>query len=390
MEFGDHDSPVSAPDDTSPLHRITSASFLFYRAQLQSMKISRSLSATPLRLLVVFLLTACGDDAPPPNDAAADVRSDTSTGTDTGPSCGTSASEVPCDFAPSGTCPVGHYCNAEMLTCSLGCITDDSCPPSDYCRRSGSIGECTPCSTCGDGECQASETESSCPTDCAAPRCGDGTCEPSETPATCPTDCPNVSCGNGTCEPSESSTSCPEDCPAVRCGDGACDATEGPESCPADCDRTPFQRCVETCEQTGMCGIDAGMVSSCRATCGGSPVEDQEAIAACRDENCTRMANCLGLECFTDAECAAGTCGNSFCCGNGVCTDLYESAETCPADCASDYLVECLEECDGFAFFGCGTGCSEECRESSPGNRERFIECSNPAACNFEDCRSLL
>lgn len=69
--------------------------------------------------------------------------------------------------------------------------------------------------------------------------CGDGKCDATETNATCPQDCapPPAVCGNGSCEATETATTCPQDCqpPAPVCGDGKCDAPETGDSCPQDC-----------------------------------------------------------------------------------------------------------------------------------------------------------
>ncbi len=69
---------------------------------------------------------------------------------------------------------------------------------------------------CGDGECQASETLSSCPQDCS--KCGDGMCTGNETQQTCAQDCGSGSgspyCGDGVCNGNETASSCAVDCAA--------------------------------------------------------------------------------------------------------------------------------------------------------------------------------
>jgi hypothetical protein len=61
--------------------------------------------------------------------------------------------------------------------------------------------------------------------------CGNGTCDAGETNATCPEDC---TCGNGVCdwERGETANKCPSDC---WCGDGVCDSTESLQTCAVDC-----------------------------------------------------------------------------------------------------------------------------------------------------------
>ena len=134
--------------------------------------------------------------------------------------------------------------------------------------------------TCGNGACDANETELSCPTDCMPmPACGDGNCDPSETMLTCPADCTGLpNCGNGLCDAGESGATCPQDCLA-NCGNGICDPGEG-TTCPTDC-----------------------------ATCGNAicdPGEDS--------------TNCPG-------DCPVGPV-----CGNGIC-EAGEDSATCLSDC---------------------------------------------------------
>lgn len=112
---------------------------------------------------------------------------------------------------------------------------------------SGAQGSGTPFApgpVCGDGLCQAPETNGTCPADCpAAPVCGDGLCQAPEDNASCPADCPPAPvCGDGICEAPEDNASCSADCPAAPpdvCGNGICDPTEDNASCPVDCPVVP-------------------------------------------------------------------------------------------------------------------------------------------------------
>jgi len=79
--------------------------------------------------------------------------------------------------------------------------------------------------SCGDGSCNGSETNATCPQDCpAGPVCGNGQCESGETATGCPADCGSTGpvCGNQSCESGETSSSCPADCgtPGGDCSDG--------------------------------------------------------------------------------------------------------------------------------------------------------------------------
>lgn len=334
--------------------------------------LSRSSRVAALSLIALFAL-ACGDDDAPPPDSGSP---DTGAGIDAGvmdasalPACGSPgrSGETPCEVSFSGTCGAGQYCDEIMLTCVPGCTDDANCGANDRCIRAtgASVGVCETCPSCGDGVCGGDESATSCPADCGM----------------------SDVCGDGVCQPTESATSCPGDCAASSCGDGVCDPGE---ACPADCDTTPLEACIRACEAFPGCGAPAGLVDTCRGACGESSASEQADFAACQDDDCTRFSSCLGLECIGDAQCSAGTCLDGTCCGNGVCDPLYEDNTICPADCARDFLAECYEECDGFAFFGCGVGCSDGCTSSTPERRARFVECGNPVECNFDECSSLL
>ncbi|NVJ27220.1 MULTISPECIES: hypothetical protein [Myxococcus] len=88
---------------------------------------------------------------------------------------------------------------------------------------------------CGDNVCEFGE---SCEADCV--RCGDGICNGTETESTCPGDCappPTGTCGDTLCEFPEDPFSCPMDCVPTTgyCGDNICDFPESQFNCPVDC-----------------------------------------------------------------------------------------------------------------------------------------------------------
>ncbi len=67
---------------------------------------------------------------------------------------------------------------------------------------------------CGDGDCEANESCSSCAKDCGAcPKCGDGTCNGSDDCSSCPGDCGQCAdCEDALCAQSESCATCVADC----------------------------------------------------------------------------------------------------------------------------------------------------------------------------------
>ena len=88
-------------------------------------------------------------------------------------------------------------------------------------------------SVCGDGICETSETEVSCPADCERSSSGGGGGGSGSPPA-------QSVCGDGSCSSDETEVSCPADCvtnPVIPpvCGDGSCSSDETEVSCPADC-----------------------------------------------------------------------------------------------------------------------------------------------------------
>ena len=333
------------------------------------------------------------------------------------PGCG---DEVCAGDETCGTCPqdcggcAGDCCSANG---SAGCGSSDCmvtvCEIAPHCCLDDwdsecaalAAGICEVCEAgpeCGNGQCEAGETQDNCPVDCGGmgnPFCGDGECNANETCAQCEQDCGGCAgecceansspgcedtvcqqfvcnenleccysgwdgtcaelaaelcdacgggpeCGNGVCEAGENGESCPNDCDAVpSCGDGACSGEESCSSCAADCG---------ACE--GGCCEDNG---------GGNPgCNDPE----CQDAVCDADPFCCQVTwdiiCASAAEETCDGCSASSC-GDGVC----DEGEDCPADC-SQSTAECLSDSCGFAncqnFNGCNTAleCIVECDDS--------------------------
>lgn len=106
------------------------------------------------------------------------------------------------------------------------CALFAACASSDDGGGGGDDGPQTETPVCGDAVCAASEV-GMCTQDCGSGStfiCGNNSCEGNE-PSTCPQDCPAQSmCGNGTCDPTESNSSCPTDCTSTGGGGGNCPA----------------------------------------------------------------------------------------------------------------------------------------------------------------------
>ncbi len=99
---------------------------------------------------------------------------------------------------------------------------------------------------------------------CGATWCGDGVCDAGETEANCPADCTGGSfCGDGTCDANEDEVSCAADCyVASVCDDGVCDADEDPVGCPQDC---AYIVCDEYMDWLNGCFTDCTALDTCDA-----------------------------------------------------------------------------------------------------------------------------
>ena len=198
---------------------------------------------------------AFADDAGPTDGGGAPIAADaTQTDVVDPPDGGTPTSDLSC----VGKC--GKYDAAAKCQCDTACTGEGDC-----CKDYGTV-----CNKCGDGQCVAPETETSCPADCKGGA---------------------AQCGNGKCEGDEK-TSCPSDCgdPVGTCKD-KCGKFEAGGSC----------QCDDQCAQYGDCCPDYkelcdGGTGPCEKSCEGKQ---------CGDDNC-------GGSC--------GTCtGGAVCDATGIC-----------------------------------------------------------------------
>ena len=193
---------------------------------------------------------------------------------------------------------------------------------------------------CGDGVCEGSETEATCPADCTGEWvCGDGVCEGPETETTCPADCSSgPDCGNGICDTGETMDTCIQDCPCeAGCDENGdviiCDFG-GVEVVHFDCPDVYGSTCSELT-------VDPGYW----CTCGSIPAE-----GICHSVpdlfvdifECNEHGFLFPLrDCYEDLGSICNTIGESLGCSCGSVTEnglCYTSPTT-----GDEYLLGCEE-----------------------------------------------
>ena len=256
---------------------------------------------------------------------------------------------------PIATCPNGVCDGFETY---LNCPAD--CPsvcPDGICSGSETYATCpADCpSVCPDGICSGSETYATCPVDCplicalTVPLCN-AVCPPACTAADDP-DCGAAGCcGDGTCNPSENNLTCPVDCSPVCIPTmPLCDTV-----CPALCTVAQDPDCGGAgCCGDGTCNAPIETPATCPADC---PVICVPTVPLC-DNVCPPA--CLVAD---DPD-----CGGAGCCGDGTC-DPSETPASCAADCAAtctavygcqavappnSAIVPCPGCCIGGSCYGC-------------------------------------
>lgn len=152
-------------------------------------------------------------------------------------------------------------------------------------------------------------------------RCGNGTCESTETNASCPQDCsaPVIGCADGVCNPGESYNSCPQDCGIVDgigrvCGDGACESGEDAQACPGDC-ATINPACGNNVCDSGE--TQANCSADCKPVV---PTDECSSNSDCDSRQVCNSGKCFDVECTNSAQCGScERCSSNSCrsCGSG-------------------------------------------------------------------------
>lgn len=278
--------------------------------------------------------------------------------------------------------------------------SDPKSEPDPASDPDGSPGETSsPASAsviCGDGQCDASESATTCTADCGC-TATDAFLDPCDVqaPGGCFCDdlcvsrndcCPDACdvcgscdpefgfeplCGDGYCDTSETAVTCTEDCgcAVVRGLFGGCTPPLAPGGCL--CDEGCVARgdcCPDACSECGacvasLCGDDTCDITEtaadCTEDCGCAATEGF--LNGCDDqapEGCWCDYYCVSFgDCCPDACTICGACGSSDWpdeppCGDGFC-DSVETALGCTEDCGCAAVEGFFGGCDDQAPDGC-------------------------------------
>ena len=401
-----------------------------------------------------------------------------------------------CDFSADG-CPLG--CTYVAGGCG-SIATEDSCSSSPDCEWYSYDGGayCQPrTSFCGNDYCEAGETSESCPADCEYDNtrcesaelcysesscyqagwfwcsgkctddssecnysyCGDGQCNAYESQANCPSDCGygewcrasiyngnsfSTECNYAYCQQgcSYDASGCPSGCqisgdtcsgyvtdqlcnqqPSCEwyhsysgasycqdktyggyCGDGQCGENENGFSCPIDCgynvscsptiyngnsntNDCNFGNCPNGCDYDGQ-----GCPYSCSADVGGCGSYQSDELCSAAAE-CAWFESPTGYGSYCYYQSTGGFCGDQIC-------NSQESFNSCPSDCeACTEASGCTSasECESIGAFWCDGACKSTALECSCGNNtcdanenESICpaDCAVPVSCGNLICDS--
>ena len=249
------------------------------------------------------------------------------------PSATTCVSDQECASNPNGShCKPG---TATTPGACVACLTDDQCPPGNFCEQTGNTCKIKQCGA--DTDCASNPATPKCNTAGAPPLCvaclGNG-------------DCPN----GGTCQADHTCQA-----PLAKCkADPDCATNVGAPHCKLV--PSGANTCV-ACRAQGDCGTGV----TCPNDCGsGQACNTSNAcvlVACTSDANCSdpKKPHCLAgtggadgtcVQCTTSAQCGAG-----FKCASAVCVPVCTVA-TQAADCAAA-TPKCKESPSGNSCVQC-------------------------------------
>ncbi|MBM4345958.1 MAG: hypothetical protein FJ100_21500 [Deltaproteobacteria bacterium] len=297
--------------------------------------------------------TAGGEDAA--DGAVADGPSADDTSGDTGTSsCGNGkcdAGETNANCPADCPKPTGHYCDGNCgKQAPSGCYCDDQCPQYGDCCLADGTKPANPNKSCAGSTCNLCGG--------GASSCGNGKCDAGETNASCPADCPKVAghyCDSNCGKKAPSGCHCDDQC--TKFGDCCLEDGTKPATPNKSCSGSTCNLCGSStttckpasCDDSNPCTVD--VCDTAKGVCGNKPAPD-------------------GTACGTNKLCAAGVCVDaSKCSKNADCDDK----DPCTTD-VCESSGQCLNK-----DVADGTPCQ--------GGTCQFGQCTNASACTgASDC----
>ncbi|MFH2005748.1 MAG: Ig-like domain-containing protein [bacterium] len=226
------------------------------------------------------------------------------------------------------------------------------------------------------------------------PVCGDGVCEGSETESSCPQDCV-VGCGNGIVEAAE-------ECDGTDFAGATCDSEVGGGGelhCRLDCTINTDFCCQHSCDTAGDTQCDSTVVQACEVDSDGCRAWIDQADCADNSEICLVRSDVAACETACVDECMA--VDDTQCSGSMIQTCTLDTIDGClywvdGSDCAdggqlcedatgSALCVDtCTDECTTLAEVQCGTNVIEECQQGGDGCNDWVV--TENCAANGEIC----